>query len=949
MRRPRRASGWAPTPIGPSPRPATASPAATRCCCAELLTRARGRGCAARRRRTPASSSTSARARSRAPCCCAWRASRPTPIAVARAVAMLGRGRRRSPPSGPSRASPRPSVRGGHRRRSPAPSILRPESPLGFVHPLVRDAVYRELPPGERELAACARRDGCCATPGADADAVGRAAPARAARGEPWVVDVLRDAGRRRAAPRRAGERRRLPAARARGAAAAELRPDLLLELGLAEALVSGPGRRGAPAEAVRVARGPPARGRSPQRRWPACCSSLGRAGRRPSRSRRRRCRRAARRPRDDARAARGRASYRAIAVGASRAGRARGRLRPLRERDRRRAARCAGRAPAGRPWRPTTGPHGGRPGRARASALALRALGDGDADRGRQRPASTIAPLAHPGDRRPRGGARALGARARRRPPPRLAVLSISAVHLWRGCTLLRRGELAGRRGDACARPYDEFARCGATPGLADALLGGVPGAHAASSGATSPGARCARARARDRADDSDGASLPRHAEVELLLARGRAAPRPSTRRAPPLALVRRCVNPAVARGGALRGRGARRARPAGGGPRRSREAERRARRGRSVCRGPSARALRVLGGSRRATTGSPTLRGGGRASSTGSPARLEHAKALAALGRALRLRAAADRGPRAAAPRAGARRRPAGRRRLVEHARAELFATGARPRTTALAGRRRADRQRAPGGRARRRRGERTATSPRRSSSPRRRSRCTSRTPTASSASARAGSSPQPSPEAGRWPGRAGPVGRLRSTMDEARRDSCSRSVRATRRGPSSSGSSTPGRSTAPSTPTPTAPGEPYAITIPPPNVTGSAAHGPRAQRDDPGPAHPPAPHARPQRPVAARHGPRRHRHPERRRAPAARAGHDEAGLGREAFVQRVWEWRRETGSDDHRAVQAPRRLAGLPARAVHDGRRATRGRCSRSSCGCTRRATSTATTTS
>ncbi len=30
--------------------------------------------------------------------------------------------------------------------------ILRPERPLGFVHPLVRDAVYHDLPLGEREL-----------------------------------------------------------------------------------------------------------------------------------------------------------------------------------------------------------------------------------------------------------------------------------------------------------------------------------------------------------------------------------------------------------------------------------------------------------------------------------------------------------------------------------------------------------------------------------------------------------------------------------------------------------------------------------------------------------------------------------------------------------------------------------------------------------------------------
>ena len=30
--------------------------------------------------------------------------------------------------------------------------ILRPDAPLGFVHPLVRDAVYLDIPAGEREL-----------------------------------------------------------------------------------------------------------------------------------------------------------------------------------------------------------------------------------------------------------------------------------------------------------------------------------------------------------------------------------------------------------------------------------------------------------------------------------------------------------------------------------------------------------------------------------------------------------------------------------------------------------------------------------------------------------------------------------------------------------------------------------------------------------------------------
>ena len=39
--------------------------------------------------------------------------------------------------------------------------ILRREPPLGFVHPLVRDAVYLDLPPGEQSLSTSAPPGSC--------------------------------------------------------------------------------------------------------------------------------------------------------------------------------------------------------------------------------------------------------------------------------------------------------------------------------------------------------------------------------------------------------------------------------------------------------------------------------------------------------------------------------------------------------------------------------------------------------------------------------------------------------------------------------------------------------------------------------------------------------------------------------------------------------------------
>jgi tetratricopeptide (TPR) repeat protein len=118
--------------------------------------------------------------------------------------------------------------------------ILRPDPPLGFVHPLVRDAVYRELPPGERALlherAAKLLRDA-----GAPAEQVAAQLLAAPRRGAAWVVDALETAGataiHRGAADSAVATLRRA----LEDPPAPERRPGVLLALGTAEALTSGP------------------------------------------------------------------------------------------------------------------------------------------------------------------------------------------------------------------------------------------------------------------------------------------------------------------------------------------------------------------------------------------------------------------------------------------------------------------------------------------------------------------------------------------------------------------------------------------------------------------------------------------------------------------------------------------------------------------------------------
>jgi DNA-binding CsgD family transcriptional regulator len=118
--------------------------------------------------------------------------------------------------------------------------ILRPDSSLAFVHPLVRDAVYHELPPGERALghSQAAR---LLSAAGAPAEEIATHLLVSPTRAEAWVVDVLADAA---TSARRKGAAESAVAYLERALEeppARERRTQLVLDLGLAETLTSGP------------------------------------------------------------------------------------------------------------------------------------------------------------------------------------------------------------------------------------------------------------------------------------------------------------------------------------------------------------------------------------------------------------------------------------------------------------------------------------------------------------------------------------------------------------------------------------------------------------------------------------------------------------------------------------------------------------------------------------
>ena len=173
----------------------------------------------------------------------------PEALAVARAVAVLGEGA--SLPAVAALAEVDEAALARAAAVLARTEILRPEPPLGFVHALVRDAVYRELPHGERALWH-ERAVRVLQELGAPANQVAAQLLSVPPKGDAAVAALLHDAGR---------------AAFARGApdsavgllarALAEPPPEerraaILLDLGLSEMLVDGTRRGRAHARRLR-------------------------------------------------------------------------------------------------------------------------------------------------------------------------------------------------------------------------------------------------------------------------------------------------------------------------------------------------------------------------------------------------------------------------------------------------------------------------------------------------------------------------------------------------------------------------------------------------------------------------------------------------------------------------------------------------------------------------
>jgi DNA-binding SARP family transcriptional activator len=118
--------------------------------------------------------------------------------------------------------------------------ILRDEDPVGFVHPLVRDAVYRAVPGAERALAH-ERAARLLRRRGAPSEQVGAHLLLAPTRGDADSVEVLREAANT-AAARGASENAITYLRRALGEPAeGPARLEVLRALGLLETLVDGP------------------------------------------------------------------------------------------------------------------------------------------------------------------------------------------------------------------------------------------------------------------------------------------------------------------------------------------------------------------------------------------------------------------------------------------------------------------------------------------------------------------------------------------------------------------------------------------------------------------------------------------------------------------------------------------------------------------------------------
>jgi len=157
---------------------------------------------------------------------------------VARAVAVLGDGA--ALPAVAALAAIDDARAADATRALAHAEILRPEPPLGFVHPLVRDAVYHEIAPGERALEH-ARAAALLRATGAPVEQVAAQLLHAPPRGESWAAGLLWDVGR---AAMRSGAADSAVAYLRRALDDLPRQGDharLLFELGVAEAFTNGP------------------------------------------------------------------------------------------------------------------------------------------------------------------------------------------------------------------------------------------------------------------------------------------------------------------------------------------------------------------------------------------------------------------------------------------------------------------------------------------------------------------------------------------------------------------------------------------------------------------------------------------------------------------------------------------------------------------------------------
>jgi DNA-binding CsgD family transcriptional regulator len=118
--------------------------------------------------------------------------------------------------------------------------ILQPQSPLRFVHPLVASAIYHDIAPGERQLLHTRAAELLVGT-GAPAEQVAAHLLSAPARGDAATVRTLQDAARSALAKGAADSATAYLRRALEEPPPGELLAPVLVDLGLAEALTSGP------------------------------------------------------------------------------------------------------------------------------------------------------------------------------------------------------------------------------------------------------------------------------------------------------------------------------------------------------------------------------------------------------------------------------------------------------------------------------------------------------------------------------------------------------------------------------------------------------------------------------------------------------------------------------------------------------------------------------------